>query len=63
MVKHDVSGRTIETPLEATQSENSKDTFRILAISLILAFFIGVGLFWHFGVWPFEPHIIPVQKS
>ena len=53
MAKRDMFGHTVETPQEATQSENSKDSFKVLVISMILAFIVGVGLLWYFGVSPF----------
>jgi hypothetical protein len=63
MAKRDRTGRTIETPREATQAENSKGSLAVLAISLILAFIVGVGLFWYFGIWPFQHPIVPVQQG
>ena len=52
MVKGDLTGHTVETPREATQAENSSDSFNVLWTSLILALLFGIGPFWYFGIWP-----------
>lgn len=52
-----------ETPQEATQAENSKDSFNVLIFSLLLAAVAGAGLFWYFGVFPFSPHQQQVQHA
>jgi len=48
-------GSVEETPQEATQSENSPDTFVILLISLAALAVISFGLFWYFGVFSGTP--------
>lgn len=53
MAKRDMTGRVTETPREATQAENSKNSFYVLAVSLVALAIIGVGLFWYFGIFPF----------
>ena len=45
----DKEGHTVETVQEATQSENSSDTFVILIISLGLMIAAGLGFAWYYG--------------
>ena len=46
-----------ETPREATQAENSKDSFGVLIVSMIAAVIVGVVLLWYVGALPgMEPH-------
>ena len=45
----DKEGHTVETVQEATQSENSSDTFVILIISLGLMILAGLGFAWYYG--------------
>ncbi len=52
MSTKDASGQVTETPQEATQSENSKNSFVILTVSLVVLALIGVGLLWYFGILP-----------
>jgi hypothetical protein len=52
VAKRDMTGRITETPREATQAENSKDSFFVLVVSLVALAIIGVGLFWYFGIFP-----------
>jgi hypothetical protein len=52
MSTKDASGQVTETPREATQSENSKDSFVVLTVTLVALAIIGVGLFWYFGIVP-----------
>ncbi len=47
-------GRITETPREATGAENSKDSFNVLKVSLILAVIAGAALFLYFGIFPFH---------
>lgn len=56
-----VQGRKTETPREATQSENSPDTFIILTVSLVALFIIGLGIFYYFGLLPGTMPPTPVQ--
>jgi hypothetical protein len=51
MSERNSSGQITETPLEATQAENSKDSFYVLKASLVLAILAGICLFWYFGVF------------
>jgi hypothetical protein len=41
MADKDSDGRVVETPREATQAENSPDTFFILIVSLVALVIIG----------------------
>jgi hypothetical protein len=50
MSTKDASGQITETPREATQSENSKDSFVVLTVSLVALVIIGVGFFWYVGI-------------
>lgn len=52
MATKDAHGQVTETPREATQAENSKDSFVVLTVSLVVLAIIGVGLFWYFGIVP-----------
>jgi hypothetical protein len=52
MAIKDRDGRIVETPEEATQADNSPDTFVILIVSLAGAAVVGLALFWYFGVLP-----------
>jgi hypothetical protein len=45
---------TTETAGEATSAENSKNSFNVLASSLVLAVIAAVVLFWYFGIFPFH---------
>jgi hypothetical protein len=48
----DANGQVTETPREATQAENSKNSFVVLTVSLVSAAIVGVALFWYFGILP-----------
>jgi hypothetical protein len=61
--KRDVSGMVVETPHEATQAENSKGSFNVLTVSMILAIVAGIGLAWYFGILPWGHHPHPVQPG
>jgi hypothetical protein len=50
--KRDIDGGTVETPREATQSENSKNSLGVLAVSLIAAVIAGFVMLWYFGALP-----------
>jgi hypothetical protein len=52
MAQRNWKGQTTETPGEATQSENSKNSFRVLTFSLIAAVILGFVLLWYFGALP-----------
>ena len=52
MSAKDENGRVTETPQEATQSENSKNSFVVLTASLVGVALISVGLLWYFGILP-----------
>ena len=52
MATRDPDGKVTETPREATQAENSKNSFNVLRVSMILALIAAVVLFWYFGVIP-----------
>lgn len=58
-----MQGKTTETPREATQAENSPDTFIILTVSLTVLAVIGVALLWYFGVLPGTTPPVPVQQG
>ena len=45
----DKEGHTVETVQEATQSENSVDTFVILIVSLVLIVAVGCGFAWYYS--------------
>jgi flagellar basal body-associated protein FliL len=45
---------TTETAREATSAENSKDSFKVLIVSMVLAIVAAVILFWYFGIFPFH---------
>ena len=45
---------TTETAGEATGAENSKDSFTVLTVSLVLAVIAAGVLFWYFGIFPFH---------
>lgn len=44
--------KAAEMPREATQADNSKNSFNVLWVSMILAVIAAVGLYWYFGVIP-----------
>jgi hypothetical protein len=62
MSTKDASGQITETPREATQSENSKDSFVVLTVSLVALVIIGVGFFWYFGILT-GTHVPSVQPG
>jgi hypothetical protein len=45
---------TTESAGEATGAENSKDSFTVLLVSLVLAVIAAGVLFWYFGIFPFH---------
>ena len=51
MVTRNSSGQVTETPEQATQAENSKNSYYVLKISMMLAVIAGIGLFWYFGMF------------
>ena len=51
MAIRDANGQITETAEEATQAENSKDSYYVLKISMALAILAGIVLFWYFGVF------------
>ena len=51
MATRDKSGQVIETAREATQAENSKDSYWVLKVSMALVVVAGISLFWYFGVF------------
>lgn len=51
MATRDKSGQVTETAEEATQAENSKDSYYVLKVSLGLSVVVGIALFWYFGVF------------
>lgn len=51
MATYDKNGQSTETAQEATQAENSKDSYYILKVSLALSVIAAIGLFWYFGVF------------
>ena len=57
-----VQGKKVETPREATQAENSPDTFVILTVSLVALFFVGLGIFYYFGLLPGTTPPVPVHQ-
>ncbi len=52
MSTKDANGQVTETPQEARQSENSKNSFVILTVSLVVVALIGVGFMFYFGMLP-----------
>ena len=54
---------TTETAREVTGAENSKNSFNVLKVSMVLAVIAAVGLFWYFGVFPYGHHLTPVQPG
>jgi hypothetical protein len=54
MATKDKDGKITESPEEATQSENSPDTFIILVVSLGLLAAAAAALFWYFGDLPWS---------
>ena len=58
MATHDKSGQVTETAGEATQAENSKDSFYVLKISLALSAIAVIALFWYFGVFSGFEHSV-----
>ncbi len=40
-----------ETTRDTTSSENSKNSFNVLKISMALALVAAVSLFWYFGIF------------
>jgi hypothetical protein len=48
------NGGVTETPTEARGAENSKDSFGVLMISLLLAVIAALVLAWFFGIFPFH---------
>lgn len=63
MAHKDMKGQVTESPREATQSENSKDSFVVLIVSLAAAVIVGLALFWYFGTLPGTEHAIPAQPG
>jgi hypothetical protein len=64
MAARDPDGPLIETPGEATQAENSKNSFYVLKVSMLLALIAGIALFWYFGVIPgLESSPEPLPRS
>jgi hypothetical protein len=55
--KRDGAGGITESPGEATQADNSTESFDVLTVSLILAVIAGLCLFWYFGIFPFGTHV------
>ena len=51
MSTRDKSGHITESAREATQAENSKDSYYVLKISIALSIVAGIALFWYFGVF------------
>ena len=51
MATRDKSGQVTETAREATQAENSKDSYWVLKVSMALVIVAGISLFWYFGVF------------
>lgn len=52
---------TTETARQATGAENSRDSFNVLTISMVLAVIAAAGLFWYFGIFPF--HHAPIATT
>lgn len=52
MAQRNWKGRVTETPREATQAENSKDSFGVLIVSMVAAVIAGLILLWYFGALP-----------
>lgn len=57
-----VQGKKEETPREATQAENSPDTFVILVISMVVIVAIAGLTLWYFGFLPGSTPIAPRQN-
>jgi uncharacterized membrane protein YgcG len=57
-----VQGKTTETPREATQAENSPDTFVILIVSMTVLIAAGIAILWYFGVLPWTTPPVAVQQ-
>ena len=51
MATRDKSGQVTETPGEATQAENSKNSYHVLQISMALSVIAAIALFWYFDVF------------
>ena len=51
MATRDPNGQVTETPQEATQTENSKDSYNVLKVSMALAIAVGIASFWYFEVF------------
>ena len=62
MAHKNARGEEVETPREATQAENSPNTFIILMVSLVALAVIAVGLFWYFGIFPGTTPPVPHQN-
>lgn len=63
MAQRDRKGGVTETPREATQAENSKNSFGVLTVSMIAAVLAGLVLLWNFGALPGMEHTTPVQPG
>ena len=63
MAQRDVKGRATETPREATQAENSKNSFGVLAVSMAAAVIAGIVLLWYFGALPGMEQTTTVQPG
>jgi hypothetical protein len=63
MATRDTSGRVTETPSEATQAEDSRDSYYVLKVSMALAIVAGIALFWYFGVFAGWDHSLPRKPA
>lgn len=62
MATRDRDGQITETAREATQAENSKDSYYVLKVSLALSVIAAAVLFWYFGVFDGADQSLPREK-
>lgn len=63
MAKLDANGGVVETAGEATQSENSKNSLVILAVSMSALVAVSIALFWYFDMMPGMVHSLAGQPN
>ena len=50
MTPHTIGDQIVETPRDARGAENSKNSFKVLKVSMALAIVAGIACLFYFGV-------------